>query len=115
MGVPERIVVVGSGAAGIGAAAGARATDPDAEVSILTGSGDTAGAFDRLFLAGAQTCIDARIMLRHGTRITGIDVGRRLLEVEGGDARDWDRLVLTSGAAPRARTLRQPTSRVSTP
>jgi NADH oxidase (H2O2-forming) len=101
VGVPERIVVVGSGAAGIGAAAGARATDPDAEVSILTGSGDTPGGFDRLFLAGAQTCIDAGIMLRHGTRITGIDVGSRVLEVEGGDPLGWDRLVLTSGAAPQ--------------
>ncbi|MGH9034544.1 MAG: FAD-dependent oxidoreductase, partial [Acidimicrobiia bacterium] len=102
VGVPARIVVVGSGAAGIGAAAAARATDPSAEVSICTGSREGAGGFDRLFLAGPQTCLDAGIVLRPGTRITGIDVGRRVIEVEGEGAVSWDRLVLTAGSEPAA-------------
>jgi NADH oxidase (H2O2-forming) len=97
VGVPARIVVVGGGAAGIGAAAAARATDPSAEVTICTAS-DGAGGFDRLFMAGPQTCTDAGIVLRHGTRITGLNLDRRVVDVEGEGALDWDRLVLTAGA-----------------
>jgi NADH oxidase (H2O2-forming) len=98
--VPGRIVVVGSGAAGIGAAAAAKAIDPSAEVTIYSGSGDAAGGFDRLFLAGPQTCLDAGIVLRHGPRITAIDLDRRAVDVEGEGAAGWDRLVITAGSEP---------------
>ncbi|MDQ3947272.1 MAG: FAD-dependent oxidoreductase [Actinomycetota bacterium] len=98
--MPVRIVVVGSGAAGIGAAAAARATDPSAEVSIYRGSQEVPGGFDRLFLAGPQTCIDAGIVLRLDRRVTGIDPDRRVVDVDGEGSIGWDRLVLTAGSPP---------------
>ena len=97
--MPARIVVVGNGAGGIGAAAAARAADPDAEVSLCTGSGAMAGAFDRLFLAGPQTCVDAGILLRQ-ERITGIDLDRRVVEVEGHGPLGWDGLVIAGRSEP---------------
>jgi NADH oxidase (H2O2-forming) len=100
VGVPARIVVVGNGAGAIGAAAAARAVDPSAEVSLCTGSRQAAGGFDRLFLAGAQTCVDAGIVLRQDLRITGIDLDRRVLDAEGQGGLGWDSLVIAGRAEP---------------
>ena len=71
----RKIVVVGGGAGGMGAAGGAKAADPRAEVFVYTGFDDVAYSpcgipyvhgreienFEKLFLASKQAYVDAGI------------------------------------------------------
>ncbi len=71
----RRIVLVGGGAAGMGAAGGVKAVDPACEVVVYTGFDDVAyspcgipyvhgkeiDSFERLFLASKQAYVDAGI------------------------------------------------------
>ena len=71
----RRIVVVGGGAGGMGAAGGIKAVDPGAEVVVYTGFDDVAYSpcgipyvhgreidnFEKLFLAEKQAYVDAGI------------------------------------------------------
>lgn len=105
------IVVVGGGAAGMGAAGGAKAADPDCEVLVFTGFDDVAyspcgipyvhgreiDSFERLFLASKQDYVDAGIDVHYKTDVTAVDVGRRLVDVAGEGAVSWDALVLATG------------------
>ncbi len=107
----RKIVVVGGGAAGIGAAGAAKATDRSAEVVVYTEYEDAAyspcgipyvhgkeiPSFESLFLATKQTYVDAGIDIHYETRVTAVDVAAKTVSIEGQGAQPWDRLVLGTG------------------
>jgi len=86
----QRIVVIGGGAAGIGAAGAARGTDPSADVRVYTEFEDVGYSpcgipyvhgreipdFERLFLATRQAYADQGIDIHYETRVTGVDLER---------------------------------------
>lgn len=106
-----RTVVVGGGAAGIGAAGAAKVTDPAGEVVVYTEYEDAAYSpcgipyvhgkeipdFDRLFLAGKEAYVEAGIDIRYSTPVTALDLARHVVQVEGEGEVGWDRLVLATG------------------
>jgi len=106
----RKIVVVGGGAAGIGAAGGVKAADPGNEVVVYTEFEDVAYSpcgipyvhgkeiddFQRLFLATKEAYVQAGIDIRYETRVSRVDVARKVVHVDGQDAR-WDGLVLATG------------------
>jgi NADH oxidase (H2O2-forming) len=108
--VAKRIVVVGGGAAGIGAAGAAKGTDPAAEVVAYTEYQDAAYSpcgipyvhgkeipdFDRLFLGTKQQYADQGIDIRYESVVTGLDLQARTVTV-GGRAEHFDALVLGTG------------------
>ncbi|MEA2844599.1 MAG: hypothetical protein QOJ69_2270, partial [Actinomycetota bacterium] len=83
-----RIVVVGGGAAGIGAAGAAKATDRSAEVTVYTEYEDAAYSpcgipyvhgkeipdFDRLFLATKEAYREAGIDIHYESQVTALDL-----------------------------------------
>jgi NADH oxidase (H2O2-forming) len=117
--VVPRTVVIGGGAAGIGAAGAAKAADPAGEVVVYTEFEDCAYSpcgipyvhgreipdFDRLFLAGKEAYVQAGIDIHYQTKVTGIDLARHTVKVEDGGGGPgestaevgWDRLVITTG------------------
>ena len=111
MALGTRIVVIGGGAGGIGAAGAARATDRDAVVRVFTEFEDVGyspcgipyvhgreiDSFERLFLADKQTYEDADIDVRYETRVHGIDLDRRTIAVEGSGPEPFDRLIIATG------------------
>jgi len=106
-----RTVVVGGGAAGIGAAGAAKAADRQGEVIVYTEYEDAAYSpcgipyvhgreipdFDRLFLAGKEAYVEAGIDIHYNTKVTGLDLARRQVTVEGEGDVAWDRLVIATG------------------
>jgi len=106
-----RTVVVGGGAAGIGAAGAAKAADPSGEVVVYTEYEDCAYSpcgipyvhgkeipdFDRLFLAGKEAYVQAGIDIHYERKVTGLDLARRQVTVEGDGEVGWDRLVIATG------------------
>src|SRR6188472_3388302 len=107
-GVARKIVVVGGGAAGMGAAGGIKAVDPGSEVTVYTGFDDVAyspcgipyvhgreiDTFEKLFLSSKQAYVDAGIDIHYNADVTGVDVTRKVVEVAGEGEVGWDRLVL---------------------
>src|SRR5687768_7060252 len=106
-----KIVVVGGGAAGIGAAGAARGTDKSAEVVVYTEYEDAAYSpcgipyvhgkeisdFQSLFLATKESYKESGIDIHYETAVTGLDVGKRTVTVAGEGDVSWDRLVLGTG------------------
>jgi len=106
-----RTVVVGGGAGGIGAAGAAKATDRSGEVIVYTEYEDAAYSpcgipyvhgreipdFDRLFLAGKEAYVEAGIDIHYNSFVSGIDLARHVVQVEGEGEVGWDRLILTTG------------------
>jgi NADH oxidase (H2O2-forming) len=109
--MPPRIVVVGGGAAGIGAAGAARQADPEARVTVYTEYEDAAYSpcgipyvhgreipdFQSLFLQGKEAYQQAGIDIHYETRVTELDLGRRQVQVDGEGGVPFDRLVVASG------------------
>jgi NADH oxidase (H2O2-forming) len=109
--VPRRIVVVGGGAAGIGAAGAAKATDPDAEVRVYTEFEDVGYSpcgipfvhgkeiptFEQLFLATKQTYVDSGIDIRYETRVESLDLSGRAVRLAGGEPVPYDALIVATG------------------
>ncbi len=109
--MPPRIVVVGGGAAGIGAAGSARQVDPQARVTVYTEYEDAAYSpcgipyvhgreiadFQSLFLQAKEAYQQAGIDIHYQTRVTSLDLGRGQVEVEGEGSVPFDRLVVASG------------------
>ena len=107
----RRIVVVGGGAAGMGAAGGIKAVDPGCEVTVYTGFDDVAyspcgipyvhgkeiDSFERLFLASKQAYVDAGIDVHYNAEVTKVDVSRKVVDVAGEGGVSWDTLVLATG------------------
>ena len=108
--MPRRIVVVGGGAAGIGAAGAARGTDQSAEVIVFTEYQDAAYSpcgipyvhggeipdFERLFLGTKQQYADQGIDIRYETRVSSYDTEAKTVTVAG-QAVPFDALVVASG------------------
>jgi NADH oxidase (H2O2-forming) len=109
--VATKIVVVGGGAAGIGAAGAARAADPSAEVTVYTEYEDAAYSpcgipyvhgkeipdFQSLFLATKESYREAGVDIHYETRVSAVDVGAHTVTIEGEGPRRWDRLILGTG------------------
>ena len=109
--MPRRIVVVGGGAAGIGAAGAAKQTDPQAEVTVYTEFEDVGYSpcgipyvhgreiptFEQLFLATKETYEEAGIDIHYETKVTRLDPERRTIEVEGEGTVAYDALVIATG------------------
>lgn len=109
--MPRRIVVVGGGAAGIGAAGAAKATDPGAEVRVYTEFEDVGYSpcgipfvhgkeiptFEQLFLATKQTYVDSGIDIRYQTRVDSLEPSRHAVRLAGGEEVPYDALVVATG------------------
>ncbi len=107
----HRIVVIGGGAAGIGAAGAAKATDPSADVRVYTEFEDVGYSpcgipyvhgkeipdFERLFLATKQTYEDSGIDVHYGTEVTGADTGAKTVAVRGEGEVGYDKLIVCTG------------------
>jgi NADH oxidase (H2O2-forming) len=106
-----RIVVIGGGAAGIGAAGAAKQASPDAEVVVFTEFEDVGyspcgipyvhgreiDSFDRLFLQQKQFYRDAGLDIRYEKRVKGFDTSERRVLLEDGHSIGYDRLVVATG------------------
>jgi NADH oxidase (H2O2-forming) len=106
-----RIVVIGGGAAGIGAAGAAKQASPDAEVVVFTEFEDVGyspcgipyvhgreiDSFDRLFLQQKQFYRDAGLDIRYEKRVRGFDTSERRVLLEDGHSIGYDRLVVATG------------------
>jgi NADH oxidase (H2O2-forming) len=106
-----KILVIGGGAAGMGAAGGAKQVDPTAEVVVITEFEDAAyspcgipyvhgkeiESFEPLFLQSKQFYVDAGIDIRYETRVTAVDLARRTVSIEGAPDEHFDRLVVATG------------------
>ena len=106
-----RVVVIGGGAAGIGAAGGAKAADPANQVVVYTEFEDVGYSpcgipyvhgkeiptFESLFLAEKQAYVDAGIDVHYDTVATGFDTRRKVVHVAGEGDVPYDRLVVATG------------------
>jgi NADH oxidase (H2O2-forming) len=106
-----RIVVIGGGAAGIGAAGAAKQTKPDAEIVVFTEFEDVGyspcgipyvhgreiDSFDRLFLQQKQFYRDAGLDIRYEKRVVGFDASERSVTLDDGGSLRYDRLVVATG------------------
>src|SRR5437762_12391686 len=107
----ERIVVIGGGAAGIGAAGAARGTDPSADVRVYTEFEDVGYSpcgipyvhgreipdFERLFMATRETYDNAGIDIRYETRVTGFNPDTKTVSVQGEGEVGYDKLIVATG------------------
>jgi NADH oxidase (H2O2-forming) len=107
----SRTVVVGGGAAGIGAAGAARATDPSGDVVVFTQFEDAAYSpcgipyvhgkeipdFERLFLATKETYVEAGIDIRYEREVTELDFDGGTVHVLGEADVGFDRLIVATG------------------
>ncbi|HZE02692.1 MAG TPA: FAD-dependent oxidoreductase [Pseudonocardiaceae bacterium] len=109
--MPRKTVIIGGGAAGLGAAGGVKAADPGADVVVYTEYEDVAYSpcgipyvhgkeipdFERLFLAGKQTYIDAGIDVHYSTAVTALDTAHKMVTVVGEGQVSYDTLVVATG------------------
>ena len=107
----QRIVVIGGGAAGIGAAGAAKAVDASADIRVYTEFEDVGYSpcgipyvhgkeipdFERLFLATKEAYADQGIDIHYETRVTGFDPGRRVVSVAGEGEVGYDKLIVATG------------------
>ena len=115
MTVARRIVVVGAGPAGVGAALAARQQDPAAEVLLLTD--EHCEPYEKPPLskavltgkamphdapiAGPKGVAGAGVKLCGGARVTQIDRADKAVVTEGGERIAYDALVLATGSVNR--------------
>jgi NADH oxidase (H2O2-forming) len=106
-----RVVVVGGGAAGIGAAGAAKQSNPSCEVRVYTEFEDVGYSpcgipyvhgreiprFEDLFLQDKKFYKDAGIDIRYEMRATKFDLQRREVSVEGEGQVTYDRLIIATG------------------
>lgn len=106
-----KIVVVGGGAAGLGAAGAAQGASPDAEVVVYTEFEDVAyspcgipfvhgkdiESFDNLFLATKEQYVESGIDVHYETTVESIDTGAKTIQVAGEGTVAYDRLIIATG------------------
>ena len=106
-----RIVVIGGGSAGTGAATMAIQTDRSLDVTLLTEFEDIAyspcgipyafarevESFDKLFLQDKQFYAEMGLKLRTETLVERIDIGRRVVYTQSGEEFPFDRLIICTG------------------
>lgn len=107
----RRIIVVGGGAAGMGAAGAAKGTDPSAEITVFTEFEDAAyspcgipyvhgkeiASFETLFMAAKQHYVDQGIDIRYETVVQSIDVTAKTVTLAGGEVERYDSLIIATG------------------
>lgn len=107
----QRIVVIGGGAGGIGAAGEVRHVDRSAEYIVFTeyedvgyspcgipfAHGGEIDSFERMILQDKEFYRQEGFDIRYETRVTGIDRHRQLLYQEHGEPVSYDRLILATG------------------
>lgn len=107
----RRVIIIGGGAAGIGAAGAAKAADPSAEVIVYTQFEDVGYSpcgipyvhgreipdFQRLFLADKQAYVDAGIDIRYETTVLAFDPSARAVQIEGEGRAGYDALIVATG------------------
>ncbi len=107
----QRIVVIGGGAAGIGAAGAAKGTDPAADVRVYTEFEDVGYSpcgipyvhgkeipdFERLFLASKEAYADQGLDIHYETRVTGFSADRKTVSAGGEGEVGYDRLIVATG------------------
>jgi NADH oxidase (H2O2-forming) len=106
-----RAVVVGGGAAGIGAAGAYKGAQPDGEVIVFTEFEDAAyspcgipyvhgkeiPSFEALFLATKEAYVEQGIDIRYETRVDALDLKAGTVAVEGHGDIGYDRLIVGTG------------------
>jgi NADH oxidase (H2O2-forming) len=106
-----RIVVIGGGGAGTGAATTAIQTDRSLDVTLITEFEDIAYSpcgipyvfsrqikkFDGLFLQTKDFYDDMGINLRTETVVEGIDIDQRVVHTAGGEKFPFDKLIICTG------------------
>ena len=106
----QRIVVIGGGAAGIGAAGAAKGTDRSADVRVYTEFEDVGYSpcgipyvhgreipdFERLFMATRETYDNAGIDIHYETRVTGFSPGKKTVALAGEGEVGYDKLAARS-------------------
>ena len=109
--MPQRIVVIGGGAAGIGAAGAAKGTDPAADVIVYTEFEDVGYSpcgipyvhgkeipdFQRLFLATKEAYAQQGIDIHYETRVTSFDTSAKTVSVDGEGDVPYDKLIVCTG------------------
>ncbi|MDD7938288.1 FAD-dependent oxidoreductase [Actinomycetospora lutea] len=109
--MPHKTVIIGGGAAGLGAAGGVKAARPDAEVVVYTEFEDVAYSpcgipyvhgqeipdFERLFLATKEQYVSVGIDVHYETSVTGIDTAARTVQVTGEGTVGYDTLIVATG------------------
>ena len=107
----QRIVVIGGGAAGIGAAGAAKAANPAADVRVYTEFEDVGYSpcgipyvhgkeipdFERLFLATKATYEASGIDIYYETAVASVDTSQRTISVAGDGTTSYDRLIVCTG------------------
>jgi NADH oxidase (H2O2-forming) len=107
----QRVVVIGGGGAGLGAAGGAKAVDPSAQVTVYTQFEDVAyspcgipfvhgkeiPSFEALFLAQKEAYVEAGIDVHYETKVNSINTARKVIDVEGEGEVPYDSLVIATG------------------
>ncbi|MGH9192296.1 MAG: NAD(P)/FAD-dependent oxidoreductase, partial [Acidimicrobiales bacterium] len=106
-----RLVVVGGGAGGIGAAGAFKGVQPDGEVIVFTEYEDAAyspcgipyvhgkeiASFEALFLATKETYVEQGIDIRYETRVAALDLTAGTVGIEGQGDVGYDRLIVATG------------------
>ena len=107
----QRIVVIGGGAAGIGAAGAAKAADPAADVRVYTEFEDVGYSpcgipyvhgkeipdFERLFLATREAYAGQGIDIHYETRVSGFSTTQKTVSVAGEGEMGYDKLIVATG------------------
>ena len=107
----QRIVVIGGGAAGIGAAGAAKAADPSADIRVYTEFEDVGYSpcgipyvhgkeipdFERLFLATKEAYAGQGIDIHYETRVTGFNTERKTVSVQDQGDVGYDKLIVATG------------------
>src|SRR4029453_664563 len=106
-----RLVGVGGGAGGIGAAGAFKGAQPDGEVVVFTEYEDAAyspcgipyvhgkeiPSFEALFLATKEAYVEQGIEIRYETRVAALDLAAGTVAVEGQGDVGYDRLIVATG------------------
>jgi NADH oxidase (H2O2-forming) len=107
----QRIVVIGGGAAGIGAAGAAKGTDPAADVIVYTEFEDVGYSpcgipyvhgkeipdFQRLFLATKEAYADQGIDIHYETHVTSFNTSAKTVSADGEGDVPYDKLIVCTG------------------
>ncbi len=106
-----KIVMIGGGPGGLGAAGASRGTDPDSTTVVYTQFEDVAyspcgipfvhgkeiDSFDRLFLATKEQYVEAGIDVHYETTVNSINRSAKTIDVEGEGTVSYDKLILCTG------------------
>ncbi len=110
----DRIVFVGAGGAGLTAAFIMARKRPDAQITLFSRDPVVAYSqcgmpfvldkkiedFDRLVLYTPEVFKDLGLDVRTRTAVESIDLDARTVTVEGGEAIEWGKLVISTGSVP---------------